>query len=290
MIHSMTGYAAASATLGALSLHLELRSVNSRFLDLNFRIGDELRHCEPQLRAAITARLQRGKVDCRLQMQADAAGQESAALRLNAALLERLAEAQADVRRRLPDAAPLAVGEILRWPGVLEETPLDEAAIVAAVEELSRRALDDFIASRAREGEKLAAVIQDRVDAMRALLQQVAPRIPAAQAAYTERLRARIREMVETVEEDRILQEVAVFAARIDVAEELARLATHLDEVERILRQSGACGKRLDFLMQELNREANTLASKSAVTEVTQAAMELKLCIEQMREQVQNLE
>ena len=290
MIHSMTGYAAASATLGALSLYLELRSVNSRFLDLNFRIGDELRHCEPQLRAAITARLQRGKVDCRLQMQAEAAGQESAALRLNAALLERLAEAQADVRRRLPDAAPLAVGEILRWPGVLEETPLDEAAIVAAVEDLTRRALDDFIASRAREGEKLAAVIQDRVDAMRALLQQVAPRIPAAQAAYTEKLRARIREMVDTVEEDRILQEVAVFAARIDVAEELARLATHLDEVERILRQSGACGKRLDFLMQELNREANTLASKSAVTEVTQAAMELKLCIEQMREQVQNLE
>lgn len=290
MIHSMTGYAAASATLGAVSLHLELRSVNSRFLDLNFRIGDELRHCEPQLRAAITARLQRGKVDCRLQMQADAAGQEGAALRLNAALLERLAEAQADVRRRLPDAAPLAVGEILRWPGVLEETPLDEAAIVAAVEELSRRALDDFIASRAREGEKLAAVIQDRVDAMRALLQQVAPRIPAAQAAYTERLRARIREMVDAVEEDRILQEVAVFAARIDVAEELARLATHLDEVERILRTPGACGKRLDFLMQELNREANTLASKSAVTEVTQAAMELKLCIEQMREQVQNLE
>ena len=290
MIHSMTGYAAASATLGALSLHLELRSVNSRFLDLNFRIGDELRHCEPQLRAAISARLQRGKVDCRLQMQADAAAQEGAALRLNAALLERLAEAQADVRRRLPDAAPLSAGEILRWPGVLEETPLDEAAIVAAVEALTRRALDDFIASRAREGEKLAAVMQDRVDAMRALLQQVAPRIPAAQAAYTERLRARIREMVETVEEDRILQEVAVFAARIDVAEELARLATHLDEVERILRQSGACGKRLDFLMQELNREANTLASKSAVTEVTQAAMELKLCIEQMREQVQNLE
>ena len=290
MIHSMTGYAAASATLGAVSLHLELRSVNSRFLDLNFRIGDELRHCEPQLRAAISARLQRGKVDCRLQMQADAVAQEGAALRLNAALLERLAEAQADVRRRLPDAAPLAVGEILRWPGVLEETPLDEAAIVAAVEALTRRALDDFIASRAREGEKLAAVMQDRVDAMRALLQQVAPRIPAAQAAYTERLRARIREMVETVEEDRILQEVAVFAARIDVAEELARLATHLDEVERILRQSGACGKRLDFLMQELNREANTLASKSAVTEVTQAAMELKLCIEQMREQVQNLE
>ena len=290
MIHSMTGYAAASTTLGALSLHLELRSVNSRFLDLNFRIADELRHCEPQLRAALTARLQRGKVDCRLQMQTEAAGAQNAALQLNAALLEQLARAQADVRRRLPDAAPLAVGEILRWPGVLEETPLDEAAIVAAVEELSRRALDDFIASRAREGEKLAAVIQDRVDAMRALLQQVAPRIPAAQAAYTERLRARIREMVDAVEEDRILQEVAVFAARIDVAEELARLATHLDEVERILRQSGACGKRLDFLMQELNREANTLASKSAVTEVTQAAMELKLCIEQMREQVQNLE
>lgn len=290
MIHSMTGFAAASATLGAVSLHLELRSVNSRFLDLNFRIGDELRHCEPQLRAAMSARLQRGKVDCRLQMQTDAASQAGAALRLNAALLERLAEAEVDVRHRLPQAAPLTVGEILRWPGVLEEAPLDGDAIVATVAALTQQVLDEFIASRAREGEKLAAVIQGRVDAMREILQQVAPRIPAAQAAYTERLRARIREMVETVEEDRILQEVAVFATRIDVAEELARLATHLDEVERILRQTGACGKRLDFLMQELNREANTLASKSAVTEVTQAAMELKLCIEQMREQVQNLE
>lgn len=289
MIHSMTGYAAASAALDGFSLHLELRSVNSRFLDLNFRIGDELRQFEAQLREALTARLARGKLDCRLHLQ-QTDGQGSSELRLNTALIARLIQASACVRGLLPEAAPLSTGEILRWPGIIEETPPDPDAMQAIVARLAQTALDDFIASRAREGEKLAAVIRERAQTMRAILRDVAPRIPEAQRQYTEKLRQRIQEAVSTADDERVLQEVAIFAARIDVAEELARLNTHLDEVERILRTPGPCGKRLDFLMQELNREANTLASKSAVTEVTQAAMELKLCIEQMREQVQNLE
>jgi archaellum component FlaC len=155
---------------------------------------------------------------------------------------------------------------------------------------LAREALDDFTATRGREGEKLAEMIVDRVNAMRDIVRKVVPRIPEAQALFTEKLRQRLTEALGNASDDRILQEVAVFATRIDVAEELTRLNTHLDEVERVLKQGGACGKRLDFLMQELNREANTLGSKSAITEVSQASMELKLLIEQMREQIQNLE
>ena len=150
--------------------------------------------------------------------------------------------------------------------------------------------LDEFTASRAREGEKLATLIVDRVAAIRAVVARVAPRIPEAQAIYTDKLRARLTEALGGASDERVLQEVAVFATRIDVAEELGRLGAHLDEVERVIKQGGACGKRLDFLMQELNREANTLGSKSAITEVSQASMELKLLIEQMREQIQNLE
>jgi uncharacterized protein (TIGR00255 family) len=155
---------------------------------------------------------------------------------------------------------------------------------------LARTVLEEFTASRGREGEKLAEMIIDRVNAMRDIVRRVVPRIPEAQTLFTDKLRQRLIDALGNASDERILQEVAVFATRIDVAEELSRLTTHLDEVERVLKQGGACGKRLDFLMQELNREANTLGSKSAITEVSQASMDLKLLIEQMREQIQNLE
>ena len=167
---------------------------------------------------------------------------------------------------------------------------LDIEAQVPQCLALAREALDDFAASRAREGEKLAAVIMERVTRMRELVRDVAPRIPAAQQAFQDKLKQRLVDALGSADDERIRQEVAVFAVRIDVAEELARLSTHLDEVERVLKAGGSTGKRLDFLMQELNREANTLGSKSVVTEVSQTAMELKLLIEQMREQIQNLE
>ena len=167
---------------------------------------------------------------------------------------------------------------------------LDVEALAAATLELAREAVADFAATRAREGEKLAAVILERVARMRELVVDVAPRIPVAQAAFQDKLKQRLVDALGSADDERVRQEVAVFAVRIDVAEELARLSTHLDEVERVLQAGGATGKRLDFLMQELNREANTLGSKSVVTEVSQTAMELKLLIEQMREQIQNLE
>lgn len=288
MIHSMTSFAAQTRDLGRVSLHLELRSVNSRYLDLAFRIADDLRQAEPALRELISARLSRGKVECRLNLQTTDSAPRS--LALNAGLLEQLGEAEAAVRARLPEAARLTVGEVLRWPGMLADDSLAFEQMQPAVVELARAALDELAAARRREGEKLADMIRERTARMRELVAQVAPRIPAIVADHQEKLATRLREAVASLDEDRIRQEVALFAQRIDVAEELSRLSTHLDEVNRILKAGGAAGKRLDFLMQELNREANTLASKSAATDITGVAMEMKVLIEQMREQVQNIE
>ena len=288
MINSMTGYAARTKDVENGAIHIELKSVNSRYLDFYFRIGDELRGAEPALRELIGARLSRGKVECRLNFAP--ASVRAQQLNLNSDLLERLKTFDRQVRNEMPQAQALAVSDILRWPGMFGDDSLDINALLPACLVLAKEALEDFAASRSREGQKLAAVILERVARMRELVREVAPRIPAAQAAFQEKLRQRLLDAVNAVDDERIRQEVAVFAVRIDVAEEIARLSTHLDEVERVLKTGGASGKRLDFLMQELNREANTLGSKSVVSEVSQTAMELKLLIEQMREQIQNLE
>jgi uncharacterized protein (TIGR00255 family) len=288
MIYSMTGYAARTLDGERGALHIELKSVNSRYLDFQFRVCEELRVAEPALRELFSARISRGKLECRVSFAAATARAQS--LTLNADLLQRLKSFDAQVRSELPLAAPLTVSDVLRWPGMFGDDALDAEALVPACLALARDALEDFTASRAREGEKLSTVILERVARMRDLVREVAPRIPVAQAAFQEKLKQRLTDAIGSADDDRIRQEVAVFAVRIDVAEELARLSTHLDEVERVLTAGGASGKRLDFLMQELNREANTLGSKSVVTEVSQTAMELKLLIEQMREQIQNLE
>ena len=288
MICSMTGYAVKNRDVEHGSLQIELKSVNSRYLDFHFRVAEDLRALEMPLRELLSARLSRGKVECRLSFNAAAARAEQ--LQLNGDLLATLQALSDQVRAGMPDATPLSVNEVLRWPGMFGDQSVDFAALGPEALALARDALDDFTASRGREGAKLAAMILDRVKAMRDIVSRVAPRIPEAQALFTDKLRQRLVEALGNASDDRTLQEVAVFATRIDVAEELSRLTTHLDEVERVLKQGGACGKRLDFLMQELNREANTLGSKSVVSEVSQTAMELKLLIEQMREQVQNLE
>ena len=281
MIHSMTGFASHSRDLGPVTLYLELRSVNSRYLDLGFRIVEDLRQAEPQLRELIGARLKRGKVECRLNLQHnDAAPRE---LSLNHGLLAQLGRAQRNVREHLPEAAALSVNDVLRWPGMLDDDGLRYEQMQAGLLELAREALDELVASRSREGAKLAEVVRERVSRMRGLVSRAEPLVPAQVSAAAS-------EAVATMDEERIRQEVAVFAQRVDVAEELARLATHLDEVERILGAGGIAGKRLDFLMQELNREANTLGSKSFSADLTSIAVELKLYIEQMREQVQNIE
>lgn len=288
MIHSMTGFAVQTRDLGPVSLHLELRSVNSRYLDLNFRIVEDLRQAEPAVRELITARLNRGKVECRLNLQNNNAAPRS--LALNQGLLAQLADAQAAVQSQFPSAKPMSVGELLRWPGMLADDSISFEQMQPAIAELARAALDDLVATRAREGEKLADMIRERIVRMRELVALATPRMPAIVQEYRDKLTARLRDAVATLDEDRIRQEVALYAQRIDVAEELTRLTTHLDELERILKAGGSAGKRLDFLMQELNREANTLASKSPATDITGVAMEMKVLIEQIREQVQNLE
>ncbi|RTL55781.1 MAG: YicC family protein [Rhodocyclaceae bacterium] len=288
MIFSMTGYAAGNRDLGFASLNLELKSVNSRYLDLGFRISEDLRFLEMPLREQISAKVQRGKLEVRGGLQARAGSGRD--LAPNQALVEQLAKLESAVLSVLHGAKPLSVADVPRWPGVLADEGLDTDKLQAEALSLLQQLLDEFIATRAREGEKLAAVLLDRAARMREQVAKVKPLIPLALADYQDRLAAKLREAVANLDEDRIRQELGVFAAKIDVEEELARLVTHLDEVERVLKKGGAVGKRLDFLMQELNREANTLASKSVSTEVTAIALELKLLIEQMREQVQNLE
>ncbi|WP_374486895.1 YicC/YloC family endoribonuclease [Zoogloea sp.] len=288
MIHSMTGYAVQARDLGRVALHLELRSVNSRYLDLAFRINDDLRQAEPMLREAITAKLRRGKVECRFNLQAkDSAPRD---LAINGALLTQLKTAQAAVQAELPQAAPLSVAEVLRWPGMLADDSVTFESLQPEIAATIAAALDELIATRQREGEKLAEMIRGRIAHMRSLVATVQPRVPALVAEYQEKLATRLRDAAATLDDDRIRLEVGLFAQRVDVAEELSRLSTHLDEVERILKAGGAAGKRLDFLMQELNREANTLGSKAMAADMTAIAVELKLAIEQMREQVQNIE
>ncbi|WP_294991708.1 YicC/YloC family endoribonuclease [Sulfuritalea sp.] len=291
MIHSMTGYAAASRDLGTAVINLEIKSVNSRYLDIGFRLSEDLRFLEMPLRERITERIARGKIECRGYLQAQPAQGHASRQRLpDSALLAELGSLDAAVRKALPQAAPLSVAEVLRWPGVLADDSLSGEQLQAAAQGLFATLLDEFVASREREGAKLADVLRNRAARMRECVAAAEPLLPAALAAYRERLATKLREAVANLDEERIRQEVGVFAAKIDVAEEIARLVTHLDELDRVLKKGGAVGKRLDFLMQELNREANTLSSKSVSAEVTAIALDLKLLVEQMREQVQNLE
>ena len=288
MIHSMTGYAVQTRDLGRVALHLELRSVNSRYLDLAFRINDDLRQAEPMLREAITAKLRRGKVECRFNLQSkDNAARD---ISINGTVLGQLKVAQAAIQAELPQAAPLSVVEVLRWPGILADDSVTFEAMQPEIAATIAVALDELIATRRREGDKLAEMIRGRIAHMRQLVATVQPRVPALVAEYQEKLATRLRDAAATLDDDRIRLEVGLFAQRVDVAEELSRLSTHLDEVERILKVGGSAGKRLDFLMQELNREANTLGSKAMAADMTAIAVELKLAIEQMREQVQNIE
>ena len=287
MIQSMTGYAAASAESPHGALAIELRSVNSRFLDLQFRVAEELRAAEPMLREQIAARIARGKIDCRLSIGQPA---QPAAPRLNAPVLERLKAMEREVTRVFPAAAALASPSCCAGRACSPNPRSDEEAARTILEALCRRTLDELCAARGREGAKLAAILLGRVAEMRKRLAEVAPLVPEAVAAHRARLAERLREVLDAGVEERIRTEVALFAAKTDVDEEITRLATHLDEVERVLAQGGAAGKRLDFLAQELNREANTLASKAAGLRIADCALELKLLIEQIREQVQNIE
>ncbi len=303
-VSSMTGFALARRDHRVGAIVLEIRSVNSRYLDPQFRLSDELRAGEALLREAITAKVGRGKLDVRYYIHRNAGASESVVAADK--VLAQLDTLDRGVRARLPDARPLSVNEVLHWPGVLESGDIELDEVQALTRGLAGEALDQLATARAREGERLAAAIVERVAAMEAVASRLQPLLPrlveAHQQKLEQRLAAALGIVFEGVEDvsastvtraealDRIRQEITLYGTRIDVSEELSRLAGHLAEVRAILGRGGAVGKRLDFMMQELNREANTLGSKSASAELADAAVELKLAIEQIREQVQNLE
>lgn len=301
----MTGYATASSaasdagenagsgSASAAGVTVELRSVNSRFLDLAFRLPDEMRALEPALRELIGGRLRRGKVELKLSTRDD---DGAAWPQPHTEQLHTLGRLDGIVRAWLPDAAPLSVHEVLQWcRGTAPAVRLDDAALDAA-----RRAVDGLVDARAREGERLVGVLMQRVERLRELAAQAQPLLPQIVQRQQQRFLERWQEALEAsgaaqsvapqALQERALNEAAAFAIRIDVAEELSRLGAHLDEIERLLRTGGEVGKRLDFLIQELQREANTLGSKAAALELTQISVEMKVAIEQLREQVQNIE
>lgn len=288
MILSMTGFASVSREFPGGMLSLELRAVNHRYLDVQMRLPEELRIIEPLLREMISGKVSRGKLECRVglnQLDSDAP-----TLEINQEYLERLLSVANALQSRALEMKGLSVGELMRWPGVLKTNELAPEVLHKLCLESLAGVLTEFNASRAREGEKLKAVLLERVESMERIVSTIKPKLPQILDAYMAKLSGRLREALDNVDDDRIKQEFALFAQKIDVDEELSRLTTHLSEVRRILRADGQAGKRLDFLMQELNREANTLSSKSIVADTTRCAVELKVLIEQMREQIQNIE
>lgn len=300
----MTGYASAqcSSASGAREneqksepvsrLGLEIRSVNSRFLDLTLRLPDELRSFEPALRERLTARLKRGKVEVRANLESDS---QSSLVEPSPKLLQRLNSIQDNVKAWLPNAGVLSVADIMRLSASGTSANKDWQPDVVA---LTDQALDSLMAARAREGARLATMLQDRITQLRTLAAQAQPLIPQLVAQQRQRFMDRWKEAMGMTDghtlpesaQDRALTEATAFAIRIDVAEELTRLASHLDELQRLITKGGEIGKRLDFLIQELHREANTMGSKSAALELTHISVDMKVLIEQMREQVQNIE
>jgi len=288
MIFSMTGYAAQEKSLDNATLILELRAVNSRYLDLHFKLDDNLRSLEPIMRELIAAQLSRGKIECKLNLVARATTQQAA--QIDPVMLQQLAAMQAEVQQHFPQSRDLSVADILRWPGVFISEAADESSLAEEVKAMLHEGLQALNASRAREGEKLKALILERLLQIEQLSETVKPLLPTYAQAYQAKLEAKLNDSVKNLDPERLAQELVLFAQRIDVDEELSRLTAHISEVKRILNGDAPAGKRLDFLMQELNREANTLGSKSVAVETTNVSMELKVLIEQMREQIQNIE
>jgi uncharacterized protein (TIGR00255 family) len=288
MIASMTGFARREASGEWGTLVCELRSVNHRFLEVGFRLPDELRSAEGELRARLASRLRRGKVDCTVSYRAPVGA--NASLEVDALALERLSTAAQVVTRSLHGPATVNVLEVLRWPGVLREGVVDGEPLLAAAGALFAATLDDLAAARAREGQRLRELLEQRCSALEVLVQDVRARLPEMQSHMRARLEARVAELTTSVDQERLEQELALLLQRLDVDEELERLAGHVVEVRRVIDGGEPAGRRLDFLMQELNREANTLSSKSQDLETTRNAVDMKVVIEQMREQVQNAE
>ncbi len=288
MARSMTAFARLESISGWGRMTWELRTVNHRHVEIGLRLPDDLRALEGEVRNRVTARLNRGKVDCTLRL--DNTPSADSQIRINESLARQVIEAAQIVGAFMQQATPLNPLEVLRWPGVMESREVDFDALATTALAQLDRALDQLLETRAREGEKMQAVVLQRCAAMADITTAMRTRVPAIIEVIRARHAQRIQELVGTLDPVRVEQECALLIQRLDVAEELDRLETHLTEVQRVMRQPEPIGRRLDFLMQELNREANTLGSKSAHVDTSGASIELKVLIEQVREQIQNIE
>ena len=288
MIYSMTSFASLEREINNGVLVIELRSVNHRYLELHLKLDEHLRSFEPLVREMISAKLGRGKVECRMSFVRRSEATQS--LNLDDAVLNQLLEVSKVLKTKFPESQPLSVSEILHWPGVVQNQELASDQFTEVVKDCLQQILQDMSDSRAREGAKMKALILERLAEIQSLVAKVKPLLPEQVKEYQSRLTAKLQDALNSVDEERVRQELVLFAQRIDVDEELTRLTAHVAEVKRILDDNKLAGKRLDFLMQELNREANTLGSKSVSVETSQASMSLKVLIEQMREQIQNVE
>jgi uncharacterized protein (TIGR00255 family) len=286
MIRSMTAYASAETTGPAGTLSCELRTVNHRYLELSPRLPDDLRSFESLLRERIATKLSRGKLDITVRRTSDS---RTDSLQVNNALVSRLSELNLDMAARFP-GLHVEFTELLRFPGVLQQNAIDPESQQAALFDVLDRALDALTATREREGEKLGEILRDKLDSIERVVADVRGWMPQIRAALRTRLETRLADLKQPVEPGRLEQELVLQITRTDVDEELDRLSTHIGETRRVLGLQEPVGRRLDFLMQEFNREANTLGSKSVDARSTNAAVELKVLIEQMREQVQNIE
>jgi len=285
----MTGFARQEAKHPWGTLIWEVRSVNHRYLEPHFRLPEFIRELEPSLREQMRKSLSRGKVEASFTYQlGNSDGSQE--LNLNKVLLEQITDAVAQVNKAVDNTAPLNPLELLRWPGMIADHDIDRDEILKAALDLFKQALTSLVEHRAREGQELKLLIEQRLDGTTEQVKLVRDILPSILQGQRERLLEKLEALKAEPDQDRLEQEMVYLAQKTDVDEELDRLDTHVTEVRRTLKQKGSVGRRLDFLMQELNREANTLSSKSIVTDTTQAAIELKVLIEQMREQIQNIE
>ncbi|MBT8084683.1 MAG: YicC family protein [Woeseia sp.] len=288
MLHSMTGFARQVAEFDSGTLTCEIRSVNHRYLDVQFRLPDELRPKEADFRTRVSGTVKRGKIDCTLHFRR--ATSDTAGLPLNRELVARLVEGAAAVAAMLPKARKLDPLDVLRWPGVIDETPVDVEPLYAAGKALMDDTLQGLNAMRRSEGERIAEMLNQRLVDVTAIAGRVRERMPEVLSHVRQRQLERISKLDVAADPARLETELALISQKLDVDEELDRLESHVSEIRQNLDADQPVGRRLDFLMQELNREANTLGSKSADTLTTQAAVDLKVLIEQMREQIQNVE
>ena len=288
MTFSMTAFARGTESTTWGELTCELRSVNHRFLEIHPRLAEELRQIEPRLREQFGEVLKRGRVDCTLRFQWRE--QTTTDFEVDEAMVGRLVRLGREIRDRNEDIQPLRAVDVLRWPGVVQTAEVDFERLSEVALELVKRTLDQLLATREREGRKLAAIMQDRVAALVAIVGDLQRELPGFYESFRSRIEARLAELRNELEPARLEQEMVLLLQKADVSEEVDRLGVHLEEVTRVLAQPGPVGRRLDFLMQELNREANTLGSKAIDARLTKASVDLKVLIEQLREQVQNIE